>query len=112
MKIVFFGNHIYGHHSLHAMTNHGCSPILIIANQPRSGERPWYPSVAELGHNHNIEVLKANKIIGDNELTKKIETLEPDLFVVSSFRNLLDAELLSIPRFGSINLHMAPLPKY
>ena len=112
MKIIFFGNHLYGHHSLHALLEHGFTPSLIIANRSRTGERPWYPSVAELGNLNGIEVIKANKVAGDEKLRQKLANLKPDLFVLSSFRNLLDLELLSIPRLGSINLHMAPLPQY
>lgn len=112
MKTVFFGNHLYGHHALFVMLEAGFVPDLVLANVPREGERVWYPSVAELAANHGIPIIKANKVAGDTELRERIRKISPDLFVVASFRNILDAELLAIPRRGAINLHMAPLPMY
>ncbi len=38
--------------------------------------------------------------------------LEPDLFVVAAYGQILSPELLSIPRLGSINVHASLLPKY
>ncbi len=37
---------------------------------------------------------------------------DPDLFVVIAFGHILTADLLSIPRFGAINVHGSLLPKY
>lgn len=112
MRIVFFGNHLYGHHCLAALIQADFAPTLVIANYPRKGEIPWYPSVAELAVANGIETLRLNKISEDNALAEKLERMGPDLFVVSSFRNLLDGRMLDIPKLGCINLHMAPLPRY
>jgi methionyl-tRNA formyltransferase len=38
--------------------------------------------------------------------------LDPDLFVVAAYGQILSPELLSIPRRGSINVHASLLPKY
>ncbi|HEY3967208.1 MAG TPA: methionyl-tRNA formyltransferase [Planctomycetaceae bacterium] len=38
--------------------------------------------------------------------------LDPDLFVVAAYGQILSPELLSIPRLGSINVHASLLPKY
>lgn len=112
MKIVFFGNHLYGHHALAAMIDGGFAPALAVANTPRPGERPWYPSVAELAALHGIPVVRADKVAGDRALAERITALAPDLFVVASFRNIIDADLLAVPARGAVNLHMAPLPRY
>jgi methionyl-tRNA formyltransferase len=112
LKIVFFGNHLYGHHSLWEMIMNDFCPQIVVTNIPSPSEKTWYPSVGELAELHNIKVIKQNKIAGDQRLREYLQSLSPDLYVLSSFRNLLDAELLALPSMGAINLHMAPLPRY
>jgi len=45
-------------------------------------------------------------------LQKWVQGLEPDLIVVHSMSQLLKANIFTIPRFGTINLHPSLLPKY
>ena len=112
LKIVFWGNHLYGHHALHAMLENGFTPKLVIANIPHTRELVWYPSVSELAAARGLPVVKVNKVAGRQDIHEQIGPLKPDLFVVASFRNILDLSLLKMPSRGAINLHMAPLPKY
>lgn len=112
MNIVFWGNHIYGYYSLFEMIKSGIIPSLIIANLPKEDEKEWYPSVNELAVRYNIRVIRTNKPSENIELKNAIKNIEPDLFVVSSYRNIIDKSILKIPKLGAINLHMAPLPKY
>ena len=112
MNIVFFGNHIYGYNSLFEMIKAGVIPKLVVTNIPKKEEKEWYPSVHDLALRHNIKIIRTNKTKKNDELKYIIESLSPDLFVVSSYRNIIDKDLIYIPKFGAINLHMAPLPKY
>ena len=112
MKIVFFGNHIYGYYSLVEMIRHQVIPDLVVTNIPRDKEFVWYPSVAELASSNNINLIKHNRIDSSEEIITTIRDLIPDLLVVSSYRNILPDNLLKMAKFGAINLHMAPLPKY
>ena len=112
MKFIFFGNHIYGHHSLQALLRAGLRPSLVVTNIPHSNENIWYPSVAELAVQHGIDVERINIVSGVEAFREMILKLKPDLFIVSSFRNILDKKLLSLPKLGAINLHMSLLPKY
>lgn len=43
---------------------------------------------------------------------ESVKALSPDLFLVNSYSMLLRADLLSIPRFGGINIHGGLLPQY
>ena len=42
----------------------------------------------------------------------KVEDLKPDLMVVIAFGRILPESLLTLPRFGAINIHASLLPKY
>tara|TARA_B100000029_G_scaffold300052_1_gene292990 strand:+ start:5040 stop:5948 length:909 start_codon:yes stop_codon:yes gene_type:complete len=112
MKIVFFGNHIYGYYSLTEMISNQIIPDLVVTNIPRKQEIVWYPSVAELASSNNIELIRHNRIDSSEEVITAIEDVMPDLLVVSSYRNIIPDNILKLARLGAINLHMAPLPKY
>ncbi|HCU80888.1 MAG TPA: hypothetical protein DGN60_06965, partial [Chloroflexi bacterium] len=84
MKIVFFGNHIYGYYSLTEMISNQIIPDLVVTNIPRKQEIVWYPSVAELASSNNIELIRHNRIDSSEEVITAIEDVMPDLLVVSS----------------------------
>ena len=46
------------------------------------------------------------------EFVATLRALQPDLIVVAAFGQLLNQEILSLPRFGCINVHASLLPKY
>lgn len=48
----------------------------------------------------------------DDTLSKWVGALHPDLIVVFSMSQLLKESIFSIPKYGTINLHPALLPKY
>jgi methionyl-tRNA formyltransferase len=48
----------------------------------------------------------------DEEITKKLSSLRPDLFVVAAYGIIIPKNILSIPKYGSINIHPSLLPKY
>ena len=112
LRIAFFGNHIYGYCSLYALLESGLKPEIVISNVPRADEQVWYPSVSELAEQNNIEKYCSNKISADSSVFARINDLNPDILVVSSYRNILGSYILDIAELGAINLHMAPLPRY
>ncbi len=50
--------------------------------------------------------------IKDAAFVAKVEDLKPDLMVVIAFGRILPESLLTLPRFGTINIHASLLPKY
>ncbi len=65
----------------------------------------------ELALRHQTPVYQPEKI-NVPEALADLRSLQPDLFVVASYGQILSPELLSIPRLGSINVHASLLPKY
>lgn len=49
-------------------------------------------------------------VINDSETIKQIKALEPDLLVSVMFGYILKQEILSVPKYGAVNLHPAYLP--
>lgn len=46
------------------------------------------------------------------EIAETLRSLKPDLTVVVAYGRLLKADVLSVPRLGSLNAHFSLLPKY
>ena len=48
----------------------------------------------------------------DNENIKQFKELNPDLVIVMAYGNLLPNNILNIPTFGCINIHVSLLPRW
>ena len=87
--------------------------IAVISNSPKPMGRKKILKHTEVGSyaiKNNIELIELGSFDDDN-IYKKIVSLDIDIFVVVAFR-ILPEKYISIPRFGSINLHASLLPKY
>jgi methionyl-tRNA formyltransferase len=60
---------------------------------------------------HQIPALPGNDV-RTRRYKKTLRRLSPDLGVVANFGQILDAELIAIPRQGLINFHPSLLPRY
>lgn len=58
----------------------------------------------------NFDLVKIIRSTSDS--LDSLTHLNPDLFVVASFGKIIPAEILNIPKLGSINIHPSRLPKY
>jgi methionyl-tRNA formyltransferase len=63
-----------------------------------------------LAKNHKLETIECDNLL-DEGFIKKLKDMNPDLFIVVAYK-ILPKSLLSIPRYGAINLHSSLLPKY
>lgn len=113
LNLVFMGSPDFAVPSLVAL-HHSDHNILAVVTNPdkrrgRGGIKS--PSIVkkkavELGY----PVIETDST-KNGDFIEKISKLNPDLLVVVAFR-ILPPELLSVPRYGSINLHASLLPKY
>ena len=87
--------------------------IAIISNPPKPMGRKRilnHTDVGKFALQKNIELIELDSFDND-EVYKKIVSLNPDIFVVVAYR-ILPEKYISIPQLGSINLHASLLPKY
>lgn len=73
------------------------------------GEKIAYPAMKTFALSNKLIVLQPQKI---KELEQKINELKPDFIMVFAYGQLISKEILEIPRFGCINIHLSFLPKY
>lgn len=68
------------------------------------------PPVKVYAQEQNIPVYQPKTLKG--EATEIIKQLNPDLIVVVAYGRILPKEVIDIPKFGCVNLHVSLLPKY
>jgi len=87
--------------------------IAIISNPPKPMGRKRtlnHTDVGKFALQKNIKLIELDSF-NNNEVFKKLVSLNIDIFVVVAFR-ILPEKYISIPKLGSINLHASLLPKY
>ncbi len=114
MKIIFFGTSNVALPVLEALHQHHDIPAVVTMLDAPAGrkkelqESPVSVLAGELG----IRTLKPNRLTGNDVARLDLESLQPDLFIVVSYGNILPANYLNIPKYKSLNLHFSLLPKY
>lgn len=111
MKVVFMGTPDF---AVGALRNIAAKHdiIAVITQKDKLGNRnkltvPPVKSVAlELG----IPVFQYDRI--SREGVDDLKSLNPDIVVTAAFGQILSREVLSIPKYGVINIHASLLPKY
>ena len=113
-RIVFFGTPPFALPALKVLIE-GTDPVVAVVTQPDRrkgrGQKVTPPPVKELALRHGLTVLQPEKVKEETFLGH-IATLEPDLFVVVAYGEILPKALLAIPKHGSVNVHASLLPKY
>ncbi|MDD3430247.1 MAG: methionyl-tRNA formyltransferase, partial [Oscillospiraceae bacterium] len=69
------------------------------------------PPVKVVAQQHNIPVFQPKSLRNATE-ADNIQALAPQLIVVVAYGRILPKEILDIPAYGCINLHVSLLPKY
>jgi folate-dependent phosphoribosylglycinamide formyltransferase PurN len=72
-------------------------------------ERKVY-CLKELAERYNIPIIKT-KEVKDKWVVDKIKEAEPDLIITSNFDQLLNKEIIDIPKYLAINIHTSLLPR-
>ena len=113
MKIVFFGNPDFCFHPLLSLYNSEFNLISVVTNTDRKSGRGLKLSssfVKQKALELNIPIIETDNV-HSNELFNQLNALNPDLFVVVAF-SILPDNIITIPKYGSVNIHPSLLPKY
>ncbi len=112
MNIVFLGTPDFALPSLEALIKSPHSISAVVTNPDRPGDklRLNVPPVKQLALSAGLKVLQYSNI--RKEGVEDIRNIAPDLMVTAAFGQILSEELLTLPRFGVINVHGSLLPAY
>lgn len=111
IRALVFGYHNVGHACLKVLIDQGVNVISVVTHEDDPGEKVWFQSVAGLARKNQIPVHTPSDV-RTAEFIRWVESLKPDVIFSFYYRNMLPAEILKIPRLGSMNMHGSYLPKY
>ncbi len=115
VKIVFWGTPIYAAENLNSLVNAGYDVIAVITQPDRKRGRgnKFSPSqVKQVAIKLNLPVYTTESISKDKNTKNKLLELNPDMFIVVAFGQILPVEILKIPKFGCWNSHASLLPAW
>lgn len=114
MKIVFMGTPEFAAASLERLYSDG-REIQVVFTQPdkpkNRGLKLTASPVKLLAERHGTPVYQPVSL-RDGEALRQLEALKPDLITVVAYGKLLPPEILTLPKYGCINIHGSLLPKY
>ncbi len=114
MRILFMGTPEIAATSLAALIEAGQQIVGVVTREDKPRGRKMVltpPPVKVLAEEHGLAVYQP-KTLRDDTVCKTLEALHPDLIVVVAYGRILPKQVLSIPTFGAINVHVSLLPKY
>ena len=89
--------------------------IAAVVTQPDKqkgrGKEIQMTPVKECAVSYGIPVLQPVRL-REQEAVNELRQYQADLFVVAAFGQILSEEILTMPKFGCVNIHASLLPKY
>lgn len=112
MKILFMGTPDFAKESLEKLYDFGYEICGVVAppDRPKGrGMKMVACPVKEFALEKNLPVFQPEKL---SQIKEEIKNMAPDMIVVVSYGKFLPKSILSMPKYGCINVHPSLLPKY
>ncbi|MCM1251644.1 MAG: methionyl-tRNA formyltransferase [Clostridium sp.] len=114
MKVIFMGTPDFAVGALEALIKAGHQVALVVTqpDKPKGrGKEMQMTPVKACALQYDIPVFQPLKV-KDAEAVETLRTYGADIFVVAAFGQILSQEILTMPKYGCINIHASLLPKY
>lgn len=93
-------------------SEHEVVAVVTQKDKPKGrGQSLSYTPVKESALKLNIPILQPDKVKEDS-FVEELRALNPDVIVVIAFGQILSNDILTLPKYGCINVHASLLPKY
>lgn len=114
MNIIFFGSSNFAVPSLKALldTKHTISCVVTQPDRQKGRGLHWEPTLVKNAALESGLKIYQPEAVNTNETIKFLKDLNPDLFIVISYGQILSGQILNIPKIFAINTHASVLPKY
>ena len=112
-KIAFFGTPELCVPILEALRAAQLTPSLVVTNPDRPVGRKHIftpPPVKVWAQDHSLPVLQPEKLT--RQFREKLMTYHCNLFIVVAYGQILTKKLLTVPTYGTLNIHYSLLPRY
>ena len=116
ISVIFFGTPDIGLPSLEHLYNSDKFNVLGVVTQPDRpsgrGQKLTPSPIKMFALEKNLPLFQPKSIRKEPEIIEELRKLKPDFFVTFAFGQILSQEVLDIPKYETINLHVSLLPKY
>ncbi|MBN2419076.1 MAG: methionyl-tRNA formyltransferase [Deltaproteobacteria bacterium] len=112
--IVYMGTPDFALPALTSLLKEGCNILAVVTQPDRPkgrGRSMTFSPVKETALLHDLKVLQPDNI-NEQDFIDVLCAMYPDLFIVAAFGQILNQDVLAVPRFGAVNIHASLLPKY
>ena len=112
-KIIFMGTPDLAAQHLQQLIDNSLNIVGVFTQPPRKKNRGMHieeSPVHQIAKKNNLEIFYPSSI--DFSTMEKIKGFEPDIIIVVAYGIILPSELLDIPKFGCINIHVSLLPRW
>ena len=114
MRTVFMGTPQFAATILRALLQSSYQVLAVYTqpDKPAGRGRPVvFPPVKKLALEWQIPVVQP-ETLKSIEVVDKLVSFQPDLIVVAAYGAILPREVLSLPKFGCLNVHPSLLPRH
>lgn len=114
MRVIFMGTPDFAVPTLRALVEagHDVTAVVTQPDRPKGrGKKEMPPPVKETAQELKIPVFQPARI-KDPDFIELLRGMSPEVIVVIAFGRILPPDILSLPRYGCINVHASLLPKY
>lgn len=114
MKIVFMGTPEFAAPALCALISSMHQVVGVYSKPPKPSGRGQGLSkscIHKLAEKNGLNVFTPQSLKSEEEVSK-LKNLNPDIIVVAAYGLILRSEVLSIPKYGCINIHPSDLPRW
>lgn len=111
-RVVFFGTTDFSGAVLETLLAEGYDVISVVTQPDKPVGRRHVmtaPFVKSYAMEKGIPVLQPVKLSAEME---PVMNLRPDLIITCAYGQLIPVSILELPRYGCLNIHPSPLPKY
>ncbi|HWC16383.1 MAG TPA: methionyl-tRNA formyltransferase [Terriglobales bacterium] len=115
MKLVFCGTPQFAVPTLEALIKAGHDIPLIVTQPDRPQGRGLALSASPVKQSavrHHLPIEQPEKIKNNAEFRALLERVAADAIIVVAYGRIIPPWMLTLPKYGNINLHASLLPKY
>lgn len=112
MKLIFAGTPQFAVPALEALLHagHGICAVYTQPDRPAGrGRKIMAGPVKQCAEKHGIKIHQPEKLSGE---VNQLRAYAPDAMIVIAYGLILPATVLTIPRYGCINVHASLLPRW
>jgi methionyl-tRNA formyltransferase len=115
MRLVFCGTPQFAVPTLDALLQAGHRIDLVLSQPDRASGRGLeiqISPVKRFAEQHGLALTQPEKIRNNAELRQRLEQLFPDAIIIVAYGRLIPPWMLTLSRYGNLNVHGSLLPKY